>query len=88
MYALKSTTMTLQTAVMLNYNYKKCTDSTILSQISTYLPVVNPALTGGLQTPVTTHIPISNTWIANDTWFFDLDTPSTLVPCCTSIAIP
>ena len=48
MFALKSPTMTLQSAAMLNYNYKECTDSTILSQISTYLPGVNPALTGGI----------------------------------------
>ena len=88
MCVLKTPKMTLQSAAMLHYNYKECTDSIILSQISTYFPGVNPTLTGGILAPVTIHIPISKTWMDNDTWHSELDTPSTLVPCHTSIAIP
>ena len=43
---LKSPTLTLQSAAMLNYNYNKYKDFTILSQISTYLPIVKTPLAG------------------------------------------
>ena len=78
----------LESAVILNFNYKECTDSTIESQISIYLISVNPALPGGIYTPVTTHTLISTTWAANNIWQVDLLTPSTLVPSYTNIAIP
>ena len=80
--------MTLQSAAILNYNYKECINSTILSQISTYLPRVNPALTGWKKTPVTIHTLIPYIYVDNDMCHCNLDTPNTLVPCCTSIAIP
>ena len=51
----------LKSAAILNLKCKKCTDSTIESQISTYLVWVIPALTGGIQTQVTTHTPIPAT---------------------------